>query len=259
MPPDAFPDPERAPEEYLDEPTTKGLQDDEPEPQARVLTLFRQQPLSPRTWEQALAWSASESASRSQNWAGLCQKFCRSTYGIGGGFGSAIAQWHGMPDSARHVGGSPADAPVGSTLFSRSHDPSSSSFTFGHIILAARPFSDGTPGAWSTDAVRVGWPDKVSRAGLYARWDHEYLGWGTNMNGVELQYKEAPPLEDKPYEAIATAIERLGNALDNLRTARNTAKEQEDWADVKALNSEIDTLIAEKRRLKHLYDTLRRS
>lgn len=238
-----------APTEYLSAPPPMSQEiDDDLRMPSAARTLVR--PTAPHDWSETLDRANAEIAHRSRSWAGLCQMFCRSMPGCPGGFASALIQWHGMPAEARHEGGSFEAAPIGSMLFSLGDNP------HGHVQIRARDFTDA-PGAISTDALRVGWPDRVDPVALTDSWGQRRLGWGENMNGMWLQTKGAKPVQDQPYVAIAAAVDRLGNALDDLRTARDTAKTAGDWKDRDALQAQIDVLRAEKNRLRKMYDTLR--
>lgn len=209
-------------------------------------------PTAPRDWEQTLSWASGQITHRDRDWAGLCQMFTRMASGCPGGFGSAFAQWNGMPEAARHRGGRPQDAPVGSRIFTKGESP------FGHVMIVGRPFSDGTHASISTDAVRLGWPDRVSSTGLIQAWGHQYLGWGENQNGLWLDIKLPKPQQTAQYEAIAEARDRIGNAVDDLQVARDKAKEQKDWKDRDRIQAAIDHLRQQKRALNDLYETLRR-
>ena len=192
---------------------------------------------SPRTFEQALAFARAESAHRSQDWHGYCQKFVRSAYNIPSLFGSAWAQWLGADDEDKHPGGDPADAPLGSALCYKGSSP------FGHIDLAAREI-----GAWSNDLVRDGYIDWVPRTAPVTKWGQKYLGYLTAVNDYDLQLKkDAPPKpkQTKRYTAIDKAVQKLEVSL-------ATARAQKDHADVAALAAEVE-------HLKELYATLRRA
>lgn len=191
---------------------------------------------SPRDFRQALDHAAAEHDHPSQDWEGFCQKFVRSCYGIPSLFGSAFAQWVGADPEDRHAGGKPSDAPLGSALVYKGSNP------FGHIMLAARPFPNGTAAAWSNDLVRTGRIDKVARTAPTTAWGQGYLGYLTAINDVDLRYKRP---QNRRYEALAAGIR-------NLETALATAKVQRDAADVRALTAELG-------RLHTMYDTLRRS
>jgi hypothetical protein len=221
---------------------------------------FLAQPTSPRTWQQAVGWAAGQSVHRDKDWTGRCQEFCHDCYGIGGGFASALAQWHGLDDSDRHVGGSPKDAPLGAMLFSQGRNPGALSFRFGHIIVKTRPFTGGELGAWSTDALRTGWPDKIDPVALYSRWNHAYLGYGLNMNGVDLQVQQKRAIvkpQLKPYDAIAAAAVRTGKAIEAMQKSLATAKGTHDAADVARIKEAIAQLRESKARLERMADRLK--
>lgn len=196
---------------------------------------------SPRDFNEALKWAQGQAANPTADWTGYCQKFVRSCYGIPALFGSAWAQWLGADEEDRHVGGDPDDAPLGSALCYKGSGP------YGHIVLAARPFKSGAGACWSNDLVKYGDIDKVHRDAAVTKWNQPYLGYLTAINHYDLRLKETKPpkpKQDKPYKAVAGAIDRLERALE-------TAKRQKDREDAKALRQEI-------RRLERMYNTLRR-
>lgn len=196
---------------------------------------------SPNTFRQALAVAHREAADPSQDWTGWCQKFVRTTYAIPPLFSSAWTQWLGADDEDKHPGGTPSDAPLGSALLYKGTGP------FGHIMLAARPFENGVPAAWSNDLVAWGEIDKVARTAPSTEWAQGYLGYLTAVNDYDLQLKPAKPPKpkhDKPYQALAKAIDYLEHAL-----AR--ARKEHDWQDARVLRDELRRLKAAYAELRH--------
>lgn len=197
---------------------------------------------SPRSWSEALTYAQDQAARPSFDWTGYCQMFVRSCYGIPALFGSAWAQWLGADGEDKHVGGSPADAPVGSALCFKGTGP------YGHIDLAARPFDNGAPAAWSNDLVTYGDIDKVFRSAPTSNWGQPYLGYLTAVNDYDLQLranKPPKPKQTQRYHAVDKALNRIGHALE-------TAKAQHDAHDVRVLEREVE-------RLTRMYENLRRS
>lgn len=248
-------DPEITPEDEdgFDEPTeytaeqperADGLQDVfvDPAYAPRGLLLGSTDHFSPRDYTEALAFARGQAASPTQDWTALCQSFVRSCYDIPPLFGSAFAQWLGADPEDRHEGGDPADAPLGSGLCFKGASVN------GHIELAARPFKkSGTAAGWSNDLVTTGRINKVARTAATSHWGQTYLGYVTAINGYDLQLKKAKPpkpKQNKRYEGVSHAIDRL-------EAAAEAAKKQRDHHDVQTLTGEIH-------RLKHLYETLRR-
>jgi len=174
-------------------------------------------------------------------WHNDCQAFCHVAWGImSGGFGSAYAQWLGLDSEDRHVTLDTSHAPVGALLFSKGTTP------FGHIFIAARPFASGTPAGWSTDLWKYGKVGKVARTAPRTAWGHRILGWGTSINGFELDLtgKTAPkPKQNKRYLRIAHAITNLEGALE-------TAQRTKDHHDAVIIKAELHDL-------KELYGELR--
>lgn len=241
-----------SPDAYLPEPTAVVDQDD----QLSTMLIGARgfvAPTAPHTFQEALEWLAHQSAHRTEDWTGKCQKCMRMSDGCPGGFASAHDQWVGMDPNFRHVGGDPADAPIGADLFSHSRNPSAASFRLGHIIKKAFPFSDKTIGAWSTDALRTGQVDKINPLHLYEQWDHEYDGWGYKINQRVIDLKDPAPVQDQQYLALGTARVNIDQTIANYRKARETAKVTKDWHDRDIFND----LIAEAQILRtHTTDRL---
>lgn len=147
-------------------------------------------PTTPNTAEQALFYARTQHRhcdppdKYGSTWMNDCQAFCHVAYGmIDGGNASAYLQWLDLNPDQRHATGHTHHAPVGSLLFSKGRTP------FGHIMIAARPFKDGTPAAWSTDLGGIGLVTKVPRTAVRTEWGHDILGWGTAINGHRLDLR----------------------------------------------------------------------
>ncbi|GAA1909474.1 hypothetical protein GCM10009737_08430 [Nocardioides lentus] len=194
------------------------------------------------TVEQALAFARGQATRPSRDWTGYCQMFVRTSYGIGGGFGSAWLQWLGLGDDERVAGGNPSAAPLGAPLFYKGSGP------YGHVTLAARPLADGTPGCWSNDLVTPGRIHHVARTRATSQWGQQYLGYGLSLNGVDLPLVvpgATPRPQRRRYEAIAAAADRLEVAL-------ATARRQEDRRDVDRLERQV-------RHLRRMHQQMRRA
>lgn len=110
-------------------------------------------------------------------WEGDCQAFCHVARGLlDGGNATAYLQWLDLEPQNRVATSDTSKAPLGSMLFSKG------SSRFGHIMIAARPFRDGTPAAWSTDLWRTGRVGKVPRSAVRTEWGHQILGYGFEIN-----------------------------------------------------------------------------
>lgn len=196
--------------------------------------------LSPRNYKEALTYARGEHDHESRSWAGYCQMFVRTSYGIPSGFGSAWAQWLGADAEDKHAGGSPHDAPLGAALLYKGSSP------YGHIMLAANDFPNDDCGAWSNDLVTTGKIDKVVREAPVTHWGQKYLGYLTAVNDYDLQLKVAKPAkpkQDKRYKSLALAIDRIEDAL-------LIAKKQKDKRDIEVLTKEVA-------RLKRMYENRR--
>lgn len=245
---------------YLDEPLYEADQDDEASDVFALAVRTLVTPMAPRTWEEALDAAAAQSVHRSKDWTGRCQEFCRTMPGCPGGAASALDAWFGMPDGARIVGGSPDKVEPGWQLFSRSRNPDALASRFGHVIMVGRDFTDGNQSAWSTDAIRTGWPDRVNPSDLYARWNHEYLGAARWQNGLWLDVKvpRVKPVQDTPYAALGASLVDADRVLHKLEKARDTAKAQEDWDDRDYVQDLIRKQRSVRSAIAEAFDELRR-
>lgn len=199
--------------------------------------------VSPNDWKQALAWFQREAdkpfgqaPTESGTWLGWCLVDARMSFSVPPLAKSAWASWLIADDDAKHVTSDLSKAPYGAALISKGSSP------FGHIWIAARPFPNGEPAAWSNDLVRHGHLDKVHREAPRDVWSHKIIGWMTEINGYDLRIKEnkpPKPKQDKRYKAIAVAINRLEHA-------REVARKDHDHQDAQHLTQEI-------RDLKELY------
>lgn len=140
---------------------------------------------TPNTIHEALVYAQREWKHPSRDWHNDCQMFCRSCYGMGGGFASAYAQWEGAPAHLKVVGGNPNKAPVGALLCYKG------SGKYGHIMLAKHPFPNGTAAAWSTDLWKNGKVGPVSRTAPITEWNQKYLGYIKTINGAAIPFPHA--------------------------------------------------------------------
>lgn len=140
-------------------------------------------PSTPNHVEEALAYCRAQHRhldppdKYGSTWTGDCQAFCHVAYGLlTGGNDTAYHQWLNTRPDHRYPGGTDK-APLGALLFSKGRTP------YGHVMIACRPFRNGTPAAWSTDLWRTGQVGKVPRTWVAEKWGHDILGWGTETNG----------------------------------------------------------------------------
>lgn len=173
-------------------------------------------------------------------WNNDCQAFAHVARGIlEGGFGSAKAQFFGMPSEFRHPTTDLSHAPVGSSLFSAGDNPA------GHTWIAAWPFkASGNPGSFSTDMNPnvFGGVMKVQRNAPRDVWGHVNLGWGQSINGyvIDLSGKKPPvALQRHRYQRLARMINMTEGMIE-------VAQKRHDHADVKLFRKEL-------RHLKKLY------
>lgn len=253
----AVAEPEQAPDlqHYLPEPNY--TEDQEADVGLLLFARGFVLPTAPRTYAEALDWLAGQSTHPDRDYEGLCQLCMRMADGCPGGAPSALSCFQNMPSEFRTVGGDPKDAPIGADLFSRARNAGTSSFKFGHVLKKARPFTDGSMGGWSTDALRVGRVDKINPPALYDRWGHDYLGWGYMINGMIIDVKDPkPPVPRKPYNDLGDALVHLEQAADEMRAARTKAVDLKD-SDAQDIQNLIDRALDLKGRTRNKFDNLR--
>lgn len=107
-------------------------------------------------------------------WHNLCQKGVRTMLGAPGGAASARIAWQSLSDRQKRGPGN-RKPPVGVPVYFKLNTP------YWHAALSA-----GRGYIWSTDIVRRGRWDKVSISYLERRWNAEYLGWATVINGKQV-------------------------------------------------------------------------
>jgi hypothetical protein len=148
--------------------------------------------VSGRSYAQAEAYAEAQSTHPTpppgySSWAGLCQGFTRACLGVEGWAGSAKAAWDAIPAKNRHTGVPRA----GSAVY---WDNPRGNPDYGHATFAAEHGY-----IWSTDILRVGFPDKVPWTTITQRWGLPYLGWidwtpyGGPINLGPINPPPAPP------------------------------------------------------------------
>lgn len=247
------------PKTYLSEPEFDGPQDD----QALVDGLVFQAhglitPTAPNSLEEANAWFRGQIAHRSQDWTNGCQKFSRTGPGCPGGNSSALEAFFNCPREYRIVGGDVTKLEPGWQAVSRSQNSGSTMAKFGHIFPIDWDFGDGSQAGISTDALRRGYPDRISPTALYDRWGHDYVGAVRWQNGLILDIKDPKPEQTEKYERLADSLVDCERALRDLRVARDKAKTVNDWKDRDEINALIQRQLALKRDIASTYDRLRR-
>lgn len=121
--------------------------------------------------KQALRYARDQHKNGPSIWHNLCQKFARTALGAPGGAASARLAWLGLTDRQRR-GENNRTPPAGVPVYFKLNTP------YWHAAISA-----GKGYVWSTDIVRIGQVDKVSISYLERRWNAEYLGWATHING----------------------------------------------------------------------------
>ena len=139
---------------------------DVPEPEARMLWLPPKRGYLARTVDEAIAWAWGQAKDPSQDWTGLCQSFCRQSYGVGAWAPSAVKAWGRIPKAKRTEGGKPEDAPRGALLYYAGGQ-------YGHVALAIGKKTKNS--CLSNDYTERGRIGRAPRT--FPRWGVRYLGW----------------------------------------------------------------------------------
>jgi hypothetical protein len=102
--------------------------------------------------------------------SGMCQQFVRGPcWEVAAVFGSAIEAWNG----ARHKHPGDRNPPKGAPCFYRGGN-------YGHVVIAK---GDGVR---STDTPSSGRVGDTALSHFEAAWNYTYLGWTSDLNGVDL-------------------------------------------------------------------------
>jgi hypothetical protein len=141
----------------------------------------------------AVTRAANEARSPSRDWTGYCLMWVRTMLGIPVKYPSAIKAWEGAAD--KHTSGNP---PEGVPVFWRGGN-------FGHVALSA-----GGGKVYSTDIRRRGKVDLVPITEIRDRWGYTYLGWATDLNGVDITLP-APPAPP----TVAVSLKALQHSARN--------------------------------------------
>lgn len=140
-----------------------------------------------RSRSDAQAWARKQIKDRDQDWLGMCQKFVRTAFDVGGGFGSAIAQWNGA--KKKHGQTDLSKIPLYVPIFWKGGK-------HGHVAIYI-----GNGMCISTDGKRNGWPDIVTVKSLSRKWNYTFLGWTEDLNGTQVYFPE----KEKP-----AGLQRVG-------------------------------------------------
>lgn len=139
---------------------------DVPELEPRILWIPPKRGYLPRSVDDAISWGWSQVHEPTRDWTGLCQSFCRQSYGVPAWAGSAIKAWQRIPKSKKVSGGRPEDAPRGALLYYQGGK-------FGHVALAIGKRTQVS--CLSNDYVERGKIGRAPRA--FPRWGIRYVGW----------------------------------------------------------------------------------
>lgn len=126
-------------------------------------------------------WSGKDAANQMEKWhisgktnvQGLCLKTCREAWKINAKYPSAISAWNNTPKKHKHLDAT--KAPIGATHFWKGGK-------FGHIAIQSHK-----PGyVWSTDLLVKNRIGRIHLSVVEDKWNFKYLGWTTQLNGVDL-------------------------------------------------------------------------
>jgi len=126
-------------------------------------------------------WSGKDAADQMQKWhiegktnvQGLCLKTCRQAWKLSAKYPSAISAWDNTPKKNKFS--DPMKAPLGATHFWKGGK-------FGHVAIQ----SDKPGYVWTTDLPVKDTVGKIYYTGVNDAWGSKYLGWTTQLNGVDL-------------------------------------------------------------------------
>jgi hypothetical protein len=139
---------------------------DLPEREPRFIWIPPKRGYLTRTVDEAIAWGWGQAKAPSQDWTGLCQSFCRQSYGVPAWAASAIIAWRKIPAKHKTSGGKPTDAPRGSLIYFEGGK-------YGHVALAIGKKTNRS--CLSNDYVARGEIDRAPRD--FPRWGIRYVGW----------------------------------------------------------------------------------
>lgn len=193
-----------------------------------------------RSPEEAIDWARAQVEKRSRDWTGYCQMFVRTSFGVGMGFSSAIAQWHGA--DKKHPTSDPLKVPRGVPVFWEGGN-------YGHVALSL-----GNGRCVSTDARRLGWPDVVTIDSITKAWGYKLVGWAEDMNHTTVWVDKSEP---KPTPNI-TAVLNADTVEERRQALARVAKFGEKSAAEVAENylAAIDRQLENRARRKHLHAKL---
>jgi len=139
---------------------------DVPEMEPRTIWIPPKRGYLKRSVDEAIEWAWDQAKDPSQDWTGLCQSFCRQSYGIGAWAPSAIKAWDRIPKGKKVIGGKPEDCPRGGLIYF-------SGGKYGHVAIAIGKKTN--TGCLSNDYVERGRIDRAPRG--FPRWGIRYVGW----------------------------------------------------------------------------------
>jgi hypothetical protein len=136
------------------------------EPEPRLLVVPPRPGFLKKSVDEAISWAWGQVKDPTQDWTGLCQSFCRQSYGVRAWSPSAIGAWKRIPARHKHAGGKPEDAPRGALIYFAGGQ-------FGHVAVAIGKKTNNS--CLSNDYVKRGAINRAPRE--FPRWGVRYLGW----------------------------------------------------------------------------------
>lgn len=161
-----------------------------------------------RSVDDAIAFAERQAANPTQSWDGLCQSFCRQSYGVQAWASSAKQAWGKIPRDQKHSGGHPEDAPRGALIYFDSG-------TYGHVALCIGKSTNDK--CYSNDYVERGKIDKAPRT--FPRWGLNYVGWSYWTPFGEMRPWKPDPL----WDGQVPDIEGVFNAMNDPTLANPAA------------------------------------
>ena len=125
------------------------------------------------TGRDAALWMATAHMAGKRGVKGMCLKTCRLAWQIPAKYPSAIMAWNNTPK--KHKFTNPMKAPQGATHFWKGGK-------FGHVAIQ----SDKPGYVWTTDLPVKDTVGRIHYTEVEKAWGSIYLGWTTQLNGVDL-------------------------------------------------------------------------
>lgn len=159
-----------------------------------------------RTVDEVIDWGVRQIDHPTQDWSNKCQSFCRQAYGVAAWSPSAKEAWFSIPQSEKHVGGHPSDAPRGALIYFTKG-------TYGHVAIATGKSTSDK--CLSNDYVRQGQINYAPRD--FPRWGMlpYYGGWSTWTPFGSLDLGAADPAWDGEVPSLDGVFNAMNHGYAN--------------------------------------------